>query len=105
MLKRMNSQCPAMNQRLHDHPTRPATQDADYDDLDWAYDWYAEDHADGYEAPGPYDMPDLSDSDDDMEMHAEDHMVDALVVAGADPNLAKMHVKAMLQVEPQKPTT
>ena len=40
-----------------------------------------------------------------MEMHAEDHMVDAFIVAGADPHFAKMHVKAMLQVEPQKPTT
>ena len=32
-------------------------------------------------------------------------MVEAFIVASADPNFAKMHVKAMLQVYPQKPTT
>ena len=51
-------------------------------------------------------IPDLSDSDDDdEEMHTEDRMVEAGMVAGADPDLANMHVKALLQGESHKPTT
>ena len=95
-----SSDAPCENSRQ----TEPNTKDAD-DDLDWAYDWYRDDHAAGYETPELYNMPDLSDSDHDEEMQTEDRMVKSFFVAGADPNFAEMHVKAMLQVDSQKPTT
>ena len=44
-----SSDAPCENSR----ETEPNTQDADDDDLDWAYDWYTDDHAAGYETPGP----------------------------------------------------
>ena len=46
-----SSDAPGENSR----ETKPNTQDAD-DDLDWAYDWYKDDHAAGYETPEPYDI-------------------------------------------------
>ena len=95
-----SSDAPCENSR----ETEPNTQDTN-DDLDWAYDWYKDDHAAGYETPEPYDVPDLSDSDDDEEMQTKDQMVEAFVNAGADPNFAKMRVKTRLQMDSQKPTT
>ena len=44
-----SSDAPCQNSR----ETEPNTQDAD-DGLDWADDWYKDDHAAGHETPEPY---------------------------------------------------